>query len=52
MKSSTGCQMRAAAGEDASVEEVAAMAELFQWLLPELAGNVAFFRRQLLAPEG
>ena len=47
-----GEAVRAAAGEDASVEEVAAMAELFQWLLPELAVNVAFFRRQLLAPVG
>ena len=44
--------MRAAAGEDAPVEWVAAIAELFQCLLPELAVNVALFRRQLLAPEG
>ena len=39
--------MRAAAGEDASVEEVAAMAGLFQWLLAELAGDVAFFDNRL-----
>ena len=46
--------LRCYPGADARLEEVAAMAELwlFQWLLPELAGNVTFFRRQLLAPEG
>lgn len=36
-----------AAEADASVEEVRGMVELFQWLLPELAVNVAFFRAQL-----
>ena len=35
-----------AAEADASVEEVRGMVELFQWLLPELAVNVAFFRAQ------
>ena len=32
---------------DAPVDEVRGMVELFQWLLPELAVNVAFFRAQL-----
>jgi hypothetical protein len=36
-----------AAEADASVEQVRGMVELFQWLLPELAVNVAFFRAQL-----
>lgn len=36
-----------AAEVDASVDEVRSMVELFQWLLPELAVNVAFFRAQL-----
>lgn len=39
--------LRAAAARDACVEEVTGMVELFQWLLPELAVNVAFFRAQL-----
>lgn len=36
--------VRAAAEIDASATEVQSMVELFQWLLPELAVNVAFFR--------
>ncbi len=39
--------LRAAAQNDADPAEVAAMAELFQWLLPELCVNVAYFRFQL-----
>lgn len=39
--------LRAAAERDAPLEEVLAMARLFQWLLPGLVINVAYFRRQL-----
>ena len=39
--------LRDAAEADAGIAEVAAMVELFQWLLPELCVNVACFRRQL-----
>ncbi len=37
-----------AAKSDASRDEVAAMAELFQWLLPQLCVNVAVLRRQMI----
>lgn len=42
--------LRAAAGRDASVDEVLAVVRLFQWLLPGLTVNVAYFREQLGAP--
>lgn len=44
--------LRAAAQTDAPLEEVCRMAELFQWLLPGLVTNVAFFRAQLLEGAG
>jgi hypothetical protein len=37
-----------AATRDAPVAEVVQMARLFQWLLPGLVTNVAFFRQQLI----
>ena len=40
--------LRAAAERDAPLEEVLEMSRLFQWLLPGLVTNVAFFRHQLL----
>jgi len=39
--------LRDAATSDASFEEVLSVVRLFQWLLPGLAVNFAFFRRQL-----
>ena len=39
--------LRDAATSDASLQEVLSVVRLFQWLLPGLAVNVAFFRRQL-----
>jgi hypothetical protein len=39
--------LRAAANKDATAEEVLQMCRLFQWLLPGLVTNVAFFRSQL-----
>ena len=42
----TSAALRAAAEADAPLEEVLAMCRLFQWLLPGLVVNVAFFRRQ------
>ena len=39
--------LRDAATSDASLEEVLSVVRLFQWLLPGLAVNVAFFRSQL-----
>lgn len=39
--------LREAAAADARLEEVLAVARLFQWLLPGLAVNIAFFRAQL-----
>jgi hypothetical protein len=39
--------LKAAAEADAPLEEVLAMCRLFQWLLPGLVVNVAFFREQL-----
>jgi hypothetical protein len=39
--------LRQAATRDASVDEVLAVVRLFQWLLPGLVINVAFFRQQL-----
>jgi len=41
-------RLRAAAQRDAPLEEVTAVVRLFQWLLPGLLINVAFFRAQLL----
>jgi hypothetical protein len=45
----TSQALRAAAGRDAPLGEVQEMARLFQWLLPGLVTNVAFFRLQLTA---
>lgn len=42
--------LRAAAAQDASVDELLQVSELFQWLLPGLVTNIAFFRAQLRAP--
>jgi len=39
--------LQAAAQEDADLDEVLSVVLLFQWLLPGLAVNVAFFRAQL-----
>ncbi len=39
--------LRAAAGADAPLEEILAVARLFQWLLPGLVINVALLERQL-----
>ncbi len=44
--------LQAAAAADASLEEVLAVVRLFQWLLPGLLVNVAFFREQLPQPGG
>ena len=41
--------LRRAAEADASLEEVTHMCRLFQWLLPGLITNVAYFRHQLEA---
>ncbi len=41
--------LRRAAEADASLEEVTRMCRLFQWLLPGLITNVAYFRHQLEA---
>ncbi|TAL84530.1 MAG: hypothetical protein EPN69_15070 [Rhodanobacter sp.] len=38
-----------AAGRDAATSEVTEVCRLFQWLLPGLVTNVAFFRQQLAA---
>ena len=43
----TSAALRAAADKDATATEVLQMCRLFQWLLPGLVTNVAFFRRQL-----
>lgn len=39
--------LRAAAEKDAPLDEVLSVVRLFQWLLPGLAVNVAYFRQQL-----
>jgi hypothetical protein len=39
--------LRTAAAKDAGVEEILRVARLFQWLLPGLVVNVAFFRAQM-----
>ncbi len=39
--------LKAAAAKDASLDEVLAVCRLFQWLLPGLVTNVAYFRHQL-----
>ncbi len=41
--------LQAAADDDATVEEVREVVRLFQWLLPGLATNVAFFRAQMVS---
>ena len=43
--------LRRAAQADASLDEVIEMCRLFQWLLPGLITNVAYFRHQLEAVE-
>lgn len=43
----TSATLRAAVELDAPLVEVQEMARLFQWLLPGLVANVAYFRRQL-----
>lgn len=43
----TGAALRAAAADDASLAELLEVSRLFQWLLPGLVTNVAFFRHQL-----
>ena len=40
-------KLRSAALKDASIEEILSVVQLFQWLLPGLAINVAYFRQQL-----
>ncbi len=42
-----GEALRVAARSSASEGEVLSVVRLFQWLLPGLAANVAFFRAQL-----
>ncbi len=44
----TADALRGAAARDASLEEIREMARLFQWLLPGLIVNIAYFRAQLL----
>ena len=44
----SGAALRAAAEKDAPLTEVVEMSRLFQWLLPGLVINVAYFRHQLL----
>lgn len=44
----TSADLRAAAAQDASEDEVLAVVQLFQWLLPGLALNVGVLRAQLL----
>ena len=46
-----GAALRRAAEQDASLEEVIAVARLFQWLLPGLSLNVAYLRDQLSSDE-
>ena len=46
----TSAALAAAAEADAARAEVLEMCRLFQWLLPGLVVNVAYFRRQLLEP--
>ena len=41
--------LQAAADDDATAEEVREVVQLFQWLLPGLATNVAFFRAQMVS---
>ncbi len=43
----TSAALQAAAEADTSLEEVLEMCRLFQWLLPGLVVNVAYFRQQL-----
>ncbi len=45
----TAAALQAAAEADAPLGEILAMCRLFQWLLPGLVTNVAFFRHQLQA---
>lgn len=41
-------KLQKAAKSDASIEEVLEVCRLFQWLLPGLIANVAYFRHQLI----
>jgi hypothetical protein len=43
----TSAALRAAAIEDGAAEDIQTTVELFQWLLPGLLINIAFFRAQL-----
>ena len=43
----TGAQLQKAAREDRQIGDAVEVVRLFQWLLPGLALNVAFFRQQL-----
>ena len=43
----TSAGLRAAAEKDGSFEEILAVVRLFQWLLPGLITNVAYFKAQL-----
>lgn len=45
----SGDALRAAAEKDGSPDEILAVVQLFQWLLPGLIANVAFFRAQFEA---
>ncbi|MDE2582606.1 MAG: hypothetical protein KGL52_13310 [Rhodospirillales bacterium] len=46
----TSAALRASAAHDAEPAEVRDVVRLFQWLLPGLVSNVAWFRAQLQAP--
>ena len=39
--------LRAAAKRDGGIAQILPVVQLFQWLLPGLVANVAFFRAQL-----
>lgn len=43
----TSHALRAAAEKDAPFDEILEMARLFQWLLPGLVTNIAYFRQQM-----
>ncbi|HEX9585855.1 MAG TPA: hypothetical protein VGB36_15255 [Gammaproteobacteria bacterium] len=43
-----GDRLRAAVQRGAELDQVLAVCRLFQWLLPGLVTNVAFFRQQLI----
>ena len=43
----TADSLRSAADDDGNLDEIVQVVRLFQWLLPGLVTNVAFFRAQL-----